>query len=55
MLKNYSLLNLIWVLPLSLALGLVRMLFLLLARRFEEAYDLLAAWGWNIAHLPGTL
>lgn len=53
--KNYSFLNLLWVLPLSLALGLVRMLFLLLARRFEEAYDLLAAWGWNVAHLPGTL
>ena len=53
--KNYSLLHLLWVLPLSFVLGLVRMLFLLLARRFEEAYDLLAAWGWNIAHLPGTL
>ena len=28
---------------------------LVLARRFEEAYDLVSAWGWNIAHLPGTL
>ena len=55
MLKNYSLLSLLWALPLSFALGVVRLLFLLLGRRFEEAFDLLAAWGWNVAHLPGTL
>ena len=54
-LKNYSFLNLLWVLPLSLALGVVRLIFLLLGRRFEEAFDLAAAWGWNVAHLPGTL
>ena len=54
-LKNYSLLSLLWVLPLSLALGVVRVIYLLLGRRFEEAYDLAAAWGWNVAHLPGTL
>ena len=28
---------------------------LMLARRFEELVDLLAAWGWNVVHLPGTL
>ena len=55
MLKNYGLLNLLWLLPLSFLLGLVRLLMLVLARRFEEAYDLLSAWGWNVAHLPGTL
>jgi GT2 family glycosyltransferase len=55
MLKNYSLLNLLWLLPLFFVLGLVRLLMLVLARRFEEAYDLLSAWGWNVAHLPGTL
>jgi GT2 family glycosyltransferase len=55
MLKNYSLLSLLWALPLSLGLGFVRLVFLLLARRFEEAFDLLAAWGWNVTHLPGTL
>jgi GT2 family glycosyltransferase len=53
--KNYGLLSLLWVTPLALALGAVRLLFLVLARRFEEAYDLLSAWGWNIAHLGGTL
>jgi len=55
MLKNYSLPSLLWALPLALALGVVRLVFLVLARRFEEAFDLLAAWGWNVAHLPGTL
>ncbi|MGZ8629452.1 MAG: glycosyltransferase [Actinomycetota bacterium] len=54
MLKNYGVLSLLWVVPLALVLGLVRLLYLGLARRFEEAYDVLAAWGWNIAHLGGT-
>ncbi|HEY6567063.1 MAG TPA: glycosyltransferase family 2 protein [Actinomycetota bacterium] len=54
LLKNYGLLSLVWIVPLALIMGVVRLLFLLLARRFEEALDLLAAWGWNIAHFPGT-
>ena len=55
MLKNYSLLSLLWIVPLAVTLGVFRLLFLVLARRFEEAWDLLAAWGWNVTHLPGTL
>ncbi|HVF09064.1 MAG TPA: glycosyltransferase family 2 protein [Actinomycetota bacterium] len=55
MLKNYGIASLLWVIPLALVLGLGRLVFLTLARRFEEAFDLLAAWGWNITHLPGTL
>ena len=43
MLKNYAVLSLLWVVPLALVLGLVRLLYLTLARRFEEAYDVLAA------------
>jgi len=54
-LKNYGLLSLLWVVPLALVLGAIRLLFLGLSRRFEEAYDLLSAWGWNVAHLGGTL
>jgi len=54
-LKNYSLVSLVWVIPLGLALALIRLLFLALARRFEEGYELLGAIGWNIAHLGGTL
>jgi GT2 family glycosyltransferase len=53
-LKYVSFLNLLWLLPLSLLLALVRVLFLVLGRRFEEAYDVLAAWGWNVANLGGT-
>jgi GT2 family glycosyltransferase len=55
MIKNYGALSLLWIIPLALLMGCVRLLFLTLSRRFEEAYDLLAAWGWNLAHLPGSL
>jgi GT2 family glycosyltransferase len=55
MLKNDSVFSLVWILPLALALGVVRLVYLVLSRRFEEGFDLLAAWGWNISHLPGTL
>ncbi|MGZ8565438.1 MAG: hypothetical protein ACXWXS_00130, partial [Actinomycetota bacterium] len=41
--------------PLDAALSLIRLIFLTLSRRFEEAYELLSAIGWNIAHLPNTL
>ncbi len=54
-LKNYGGVTLSWVVPLGVALTLVRLLFLSLGRHFEEAYELLAALGWNIAHLPSTL
>jgi GT2 family glycosyltransferase len=54
-LKNDALLTLTWLVPLGVVLTVVRLLYLLLSRRFEEAYDVLAAIGWNVAHLPGTL
>ncbi len=54
-LKNDSIVSLLWIVPLLLALSLVRVLFLAVGRRFEEAFDVAAAIGWNIAHLPGTL
>jgi GT2 family glycosyltransferase len=55
MLKNHGLRSLLWVLPLAIALTVIRFAYLLLGRRFEEAFELAAAWGWNVAHLPGTL
>jgi GT2 family glycosyltransferase len=55
MLKNYGLLSLLWVVPAALLLGVVRFAYLALGRRFEESFDVAAAWGWNLAHLPGTL
>ncbi|MEX2275378.1 MAG: glycosyltransferase family 2 protein [Actinomycetota bacterium] len=55
MLKNYSLPSLLLLLPLFALIGIGRLLLLTLTRRFEDAWELLAAWGWNVAHLPGTL
>ena len=55
MLKNYGLPSLLWVLPLAILIGVFRLAYLTLTRRFEGALDLLAAWGWNIVHLPGTI
>lgn len=55
MLKNYGILNLLWLLPLYALLGAGRLALLTLSRRFEDAFELIAAWGWNVAHLPGTL
>ncbi|HEX5902302.1 MAG TPA: glycosyltransferase [Actinomycetota bacterium] len=55
MLKDYGVLTLLWVMPVYALLGLARTIYLTVSRRFEDAYDLLAAWGWNLAHLPGTL
>ncbi|MCA1727415.1 MAG: glycosyltransferase [Actinobacteria bacterium] len=55
LLKNYSVLTLLWILPLYAAVGIGRMLLFLVERRFAEATQILAAWGWNILHLPGTV
>ena len=55
MLKNYALPSLLWVLPLAVLIGTLRLAYLMLTRRFEGALDLLAAWGWNVVHLPGTI
>ena len=55
MLKNYSVPSLVWLLPLAIVLGFFRLIYLLFTRRFEGALDLLAAWGWNMVHLPGTI
>jgi len=54
-LKNYGLLSLIWILPLYLVQGIVRVGLLAASRRFQDAFQLVAAWGWNVAHLPRTL
>ncbi|MFN2590345.1 MAG: glycosyltransferase, partial [Actinomycetota bacterium] len=55
MLKNYSVFSLIVILPVYFALGIGRVLVFVGGRRFEDAAQLLAGWGWNLAHLPGTL
>jgi GT2 family glycosyltransferase len=55
MLKNYGILSLLLLLPVYLALGVGRVLLFVAGRRFEDAAQILAGWGWNIAHLPGTI
>jgi GT2 family glycosyltransferase len=55
MLKNYRLRSLVLLLPLYAVLGFARLLWLTLTRHFEDGVELLAAWGWNVVHLPGTL
>ncbi len=55
MLKNYGTLSLLWLLPLHLLVEAGRLAYLAVARRLEEAYELLAAWAWNLAHLPSTI
>lgn len=54
-LKNYSWWSLLKVLAVGIPLTLLRLVYLTLSRRFEEAADVVRAWGWNVAHLPGTL
>jgi len=55
MLTCYRLRSLLLLLPLYAILGLARLLWLSLTRQFDDVVELLAAWGWNVAHLPGTL
>jgi GT2 family glycosyltransferase len=55
MLKNYGLISLLWVLPATAVQGLIRILYFALSRRFGDALQVAAAWGWNVVHLPSTL
>jgi GT2 family glycosyltransferase len=55
MLKNYGVLTLLWVLPLYLLQGIAKILIYTFERRFEDVWQVLSAWGWNLRHLPGTL
>jgi GT2 family glycosyltransferase len=55
LLTNCGLVTLLWVLPLYAIQGVGRLLLYLMSRRFDRAGEVIAAWGWNLAHLPGTL
>jgi GT2 family glycosyltransferase len=54
-LKNYGIISELWIQPLYALQGLGKLIAFLLARRFEDAYQLVGAWGWNFLHLPGTI
>src|SRR6266542_33884 len=55
LLKNYGLLSLLWVLPLYTVQAVARIAVMAATRRFGDAYQVVAAWGWNLANLPGTI
>ncbi len=55
MLKNYRLLTLLWLFPLYAVQATGKAVLYALSRRFEEAWQVVAAWGWNLLHLPGTI
>ena len=55
LLTNYGPERLIRVLPLALLVGVAKVAGFLLTRRFGDARATVAAWGWNITHLRGTL
>jgi GT2 family glycosyltransferase len=55
LLTNYGPERLLFVLPLALVVGAAKVLGFLLTRRIADARDTIAAWGWNLANLGGTL
>jgi len=55
LLSNYGPGRLAVVLPLALVVGLAKVAGFLLTRRIADARATVAAWGWNIVNLRGTL
>ncbi|MDP9341686.1 MAG: glycosyltransferase family 2 protein [Actinomycetota bacterium] len=55
MLKNYGLFSLLWILPLYVIQSVVKSVAWAVSRRFGDVYQLLAAWVWNLVHLPSTV
>jgi GT2 family glycosyltransferase len=55
MLVNARLLTLLWVLPAYAVQGIGRLVLYVVTRRFDRVGEVLAAWGWNLVHLPGTI
>src|SRR5204862_4360899 len=48
-------LSLLWVLPLCVVQGVAKLAMWAASRRFDDVWQVLAAWGWNLLHLPGTI
>ncbi|MFN2505646.1 MAG: glycosyltransferase family 2 protein [Acidimicrobiales bacterium] len=51
MLKSYSWLHLLRVVPQAAVIAIVEILIALVTRRWSDARDLAAAWSWNLRHL----
>jgi hypothetical protein len=54
MLKVYSLLTLVWALPLTFLIGLIEALVVPFLGRWT-LFAFLRGWAWNVGHLPSTL
>jgi GT2 family glycosyltransferase len=55
LLTNYGRARLAVVLPLALVVGVAKVAGFLLTRRLADARATIAAWGWNLVNLGGTL
>jgi GT2 family glycosyltransferase len=55
LLKNAGLLSLLWLFPMYLVQGFGKVVLWTFSRRFEDVWQLVSAWGWNLLHLPGTI
>ena len=55
LISNYGPERLVFVLPLALVVGVAKVAGFLLTRRIADARATVAAWGWNLVNLPGTL
>ncbi len=54
MLIAYRPLTLVWVVPLSLMVGLLDSILNLLLLRWQHLASYIATWAWNLLHLPST-
>jgi len=55
LLKNYGLLSLLWVLPLYMIQTIGKTVLWAFSRHFDDVWQTVQAWVWNLGHLPGTL
>jgi GT2 family glycosyltransferase len=55
LLTNYGPERLLLVLPLALVVGVAKVIGFVLTRRIADVRDTIAAWGWNLVNLRGTL
>jgi GT2 family glycosyltransferase len=55
LLTNYGPIRVALVVPLALVVGLAKVAGFLLTRRIGDARETVAAWGWNLVNLRGTL
>lgn len=54
MIKAYSPLTLVWVVPLDFFLGFVEMIVSIFLGRWY-GFDFVKSWGWNVVHFPNTV